>query len=109
MQAEILVKAQQDIGDTMGELGLTFVKLAKYETENATYLSQRTRAAEIKQFATAALRISRFYRESNAQAVRHLVPSIIKHDFIFLYICLTILVQIPYLKWILFLFTFMNT
>ncbi|WOL05566.1 hypothetical protein Cni_G14295 [Canna indica] len=71
-QAEALVKAQQDMGDTMGELGLTFVKLAKFEMENATYLSQRTRAAEIKEFATAALRTSRFYRESNTHAVKHL-------------------------------------
>ncbi|KAJ8509996.1 hypothetical protein OPV22_000430 [Ensete ventricosum] len=71
-QAEALVKAKQDIGDTMGELGLTFVKLAKFEMENATYHSQRPRAAEIKHFATAALRTSRFYRESNAQTVKHL-------------------------------------
>lgn len=71
-QAEALVKAKQDIGDTMGELGLTFVKLAKFEMENATYNSQRSRAAEIKHFATAALRTSRFYRESNAPTVKHL-------------------------------------
>ncbi|XP_074591128.1 sorting nexin 2A-like [Curcuma longa] len=71
-QAEVLVKAQQDIGDTLGELGLTFVKLAKFETENATHLSQRRRAAEIKQFATAVLRTSRFYRELNGQTVKHL-------------------------------------
>ncbi|XP_074561064.1 sorting nexin 2A-like [Curcuma longa] len=71
-QAEVLVKAQQDIGDTLGQLGLTFVKLAKFETENATYLSQRRRASEIKQFSTALLRISRFYRESNGHTVKHL-------------------------------------
>ncbi|KAG6515001.1 hypothetical protein ZIOFF_025379 [Zingiber officinale] len=51
--AEVLVKAQQDIGETLGELGLTFVKIAKFETKNATDLSQRRRAVEIKQLGGA--------------------------------------------------------
>ncbi|KAG6498562.1 hypothetical protein ZIOFF_038282 [Zingiber officinale] len=41
--------SRMDIRDTLGELGLTFVKIAKFETENAIDLSQRRRAAEIKQ------------------------------------------------------------
>ncbi|XVE58958.1 hypothetical protein DITRI_Ditri05aG0004900 [Diplodiscus trichospermus] len=34
-QAETLVKAQQDMGETMGELGLAFIKLTKFENEEA--------------------------------------------------------------------------
>ncbi|KAK9127325.1 hypothetical protein Syun_016122 [Stephania yunnanensis] len=71
-QAESLVKAQQDIGETMGELGLAFIKLTKFETEEAVYNSQRTRAADMKSVATAAVKASRFYRELNAQTVKHL-------------------------------------
>ncbi|KAJ4779210.1 sorting nexin [Rhynchospora pubera] len=70
--AETLVKAQQDIGETMGELGLAFIKLTKFETEEATFESQRTRAAEMKKVATAAVKASRLYRELNAQTVKHL-------------------------------------
>lgn len=73
MQAEALVKAQQDIGEALGELGLAFIKLAKFETDEATCDSQRIRASEIKRLATAAVKASRFYRESNAQTVKHLV------------------------------------
>lgn len=73
MQAEILVKAQQEVGETMGELGLAFIKLAKFESENAIYNTQRTHATDAKRLATAAVKVSRFYRESNAQSVRHLV------------------------------------
>uniref|UniRef100_A0A1D1XDT9 Sorting nexin 2B n=1 Tax=Anthurium amnicola TaxID=1678845 RepID=A0A1D1XDT9_9ARAE len=71
-QAEALVKAQQDIGETMGELGLAFIKLTKFETEEAVYNSQRIRAADARRVATAAVKASRFYRESNALTVKHL-------------------------------------
>ncbi|XP_078436039.1 sorting nexin 2A-like isoform X2 [Wolffia australiana] len=71
-EAEALVKAQQDIGETMGELGLTLIKLTKFETEEAVYNAQRVRAADIKRVATAAVKASRFYRESNAHTVKHL-------------------------------------
>ncbi|XP_010692916.2 sorting nexin 2B [Beta vulgaris subsp. vulgaris] len=71
-QAETLVKAQQDIGETMGELGLAFVKLTKFELEEATYECQRTRAADMKNMATAAVKASRLYRELNSQTVKHL-------------------------------------
>lgn len=75
LQAEALVKAQQDIGETMGQMGLAFVKLTKFETEQAVYDSQRTRAADMKNVATAAVKASRLYRELNAQTVKHLVSS----------------------------------
>ncbi|GLJ38450.1 hypothetical protein SUGI_0782980 [Cryptomeria japonica] len=71
-QAEILVKAQQELGETMGELGLAFIKLSKFETEEATFNAQRIRAADCKRVATAAVKASRFYREANAQSVKHL-------------------------------------
>ncbi|KAL2896174.1 Sorting nexin 2B [Bienertia sinuspersici] len=71
-EAETLVKAQQDIGETMGELGLVFVKLTKFELEEAVYESQRTRAADMKNMATAAVKASRLYRELNSQTVKHL-------------------------------------
>lgn len=67
------MKAQQDIGETLGELGLAFIKLSKFENEEALFNSQRIRAAETKVAATAAVKASRFYRELNAQTVKHLV------------------------------------
>ncbi|WOL06861.1 hypothetical protein Cni_G15595 [Canna indica] len=71
-EAEALVKAQQDIGETMGELGLAFIKLTKFETEEGIYNSQRIRAADTKNVATAAVKASRLYRELNDQTVKHL-------------------------------------
>ncbi|XP_018475651.1 sorting nexin 2B [Raphanus sativus] len=71
-QAETLVKAQQDIGETLGELGLAFIKLTKFENEEAVFNSQRARANDMKNLATAAVKASRFYRELNSQTVKHL-------------------------------------
>lgn len=73
LQAESLVKAQQDIGETMGQLGLAFVKLTKFEADEAMFNSQRVRSADMKNVATAAVKASRLYRELNAQTVKHLV------------------------------------
>lgn len=73
LQAETLVKAQQDIGETIGELGLAFVKLTKFETEEALFDSQRVRVADMKNVATATVKSSRLYRELNSQTVKHLV------------------------------------
>ncbi|KAK7300478.1 hypothetical protein RJT34_11322 [Clitoria ternatea] len=71
-QAESLVKFQQDMGETMGELGLAFVKLTKFETEEALFESQRVRAADMRNVATAAVKASRLYRELNTQTIKHL-------------------------------------
>lgn len=60
----------------MGQLGLAFVKLTKFETEEAMYNSQRVRAADMKNVATAAVKASRLYRELNAQTVKHLVKDL---------------------------------
>ncbi|KAI3461690.1 hypothetical protein Pfo_018353 [Paulownia fortunei] len=70
-QAESLVKAQQDMGEIMGELGLAFIKLTKFENEQAALNTQRVRAADMKSVATAAVKASRLYRELNAQTVKH--------------------------------------
>ncbi|CAA7026891.1 unnamed protein product [Microthlaspi erraticum] len=71
-QAESLVKSQQDMGETMGEMGLAFIKLTKFENEEAVFNSQRARANDMKNLATAAVKASRFYRELNSQTVKHL-------------------------------------
>lgn len=73
LQAETLVKAQQDMGETIGELGLAFVKLTEFETEEAMLDSQRVRVADMKNVATVAVKASRLYRELNGQTVKHLV------------------------------------
>ncbi|XP_074363146.1 sorting nexin 2A-like [Apium graveolens] len=66
------IKAQQEIGETMGQLGLAFVKLTKFEADEAMFNSQRVRSADMKNVATAAVNTSRLYRELNAQTVKHL-------------------------------------
>ncbi|KAJ8562520.1 hypothetical protein K7X08_011811 [Anisodus acutangulus] len=71
-QAESLVKAQQDMGETIGELGLAFIKLTKFENERASVNTQRERAADMRNVATAAVKASRLYRELNSQTVNHL-------------------------------------
>lgn len=71
-QAEALVKAQRDMGETMGELGLAYIKLTKFENEEAVISTQRLRAADMKNVATAAVKSSRFYRGLNAQTIKHL-------------------------------------
>ncbi|KAG0481156.1 hypothetical protein HPP92_011688 [Vanilla planifolia] len=71
-KAEVLVKAQQDTGETMGELGLAFIKLLKLENDEAVYESQKVGASEAKSFATAAVKASRFFRELNSQTIKHL-------------------------------------
>ncbi|KAF2576150.1 hypothetical protein F2Q70_00006485 [Brassica cretica] len=60
------------MGATMGELGLAFIKLTKFENEEAVFNSQRARANDMKNLATAAVKASRFYRELNSQTVKHL-------------------------------------
>lgn len=57
----------------MGELGLAFLKLMKFENQEASCNAQRARAADMKNVATATVKASRLYRELNAQTVKHLV------------------------------------
>jgi len=60
------------MGETMGALGLAFVRLTKLETEEAMYDSQRIRAADSRRVATAAVKASRACRDLNAQTVKYL-------------------------------------
>jgi hypothetical protein len=86
VQAELVVKAQQEVGEVMGELGLAFIKLAKFETRAGFTPAH---AADAKCVATGAVKASRFYRECNAQSVRHLVrPQAFQVAFLFLYLFL---------------------
>lgn len=57
----------------MGELGLALFKLTKFESEQTTSNTQRVRAADMKNVATAAVKVSRWYRELNAHTVKHFV------------------------------------
>ncbi|XP_042427189.1 sorting nexin 2A-like [Zingiber officinale] len=72
LQAEELVKAQQDIGETMAELGMAFIKFTKFETEESAFFSQKMLAADAKRVATAAVKASRLYGELNALTIKHL-------------------------------------
>ncbi|XP_022970468.1 sorting nexin 2A-like isoform X1 [Cucurbita maxima] len=78
-QAESLVKTQQDMAETFGELGLTLIKLTKFENEEAVFNCQRVRAADTKNVATAAVKASRLYRELNSQTLKHLD---VLHDYL---------------------------
>lgn len=90
LQAEVLVKAQQEAGEVMGELGLAFIKIAKFETEEAFTGAQRVHSNDAKRIGTAAVKGSRCYREANAQSMKHLVrgygPDILQNErFLVLY------------------------
>ncbi|KAI3768262.1 hypothetical protein L2E82_18800 [Cichorium intybus] len=71
-QAESFVKAQQDIAETMGDFGLSFMKLTKYENQQAFLETQRKRAADMKNLATSAIKATRLWRELNSQTDKHL-------------------------------------
>lgn len=78
-QAEGLVTAQQELGQTMGELGLMFMKLVKFENQEAVLESQRRRAADMKNVATSAIKASRLYRSLNDKTAYHLD---VLHDYL---------------------------
>ncbi|XP_024968075.1 sorting nexin 2B-like isoform X2 [Cynara cardunculus var. scolymus] len=71
-QAELFVKAQQDMAETMGEFGLAFIKVTKFENDQAVLDTQKKRAADMKNLATTAIKASRLYRELNSHTVNHL-------------------------------------
>ncbi|XP_071697657.1 sorting nexin 2B-like [Rutidosis leptorrhynchoides] len=71
-QAELFVKAQKDISETMGAFGLSFIKLTKFENQQAVFDTQRQRTADMKNLATAAIKTSRLYRELYSRTVKHL-------------------------------------
>ncbi|KAL6620408.1 hypothetical protein ACP70R_035547 [Stipagrostis hirtigluma subsp. patula] len=71
-QAESLVKSQDDLRETTGHLGMTLIKLAKFEREQATCSSQRRRAGDIHNFANSVLKFSRSQKKLNSEIVKHL-------------------------------------
>ena len=73
MQAESLVKSQDDLRTTTAHLGMTLIKLAKFEREQATSSSQRRRAGVIHNFANSIVKFSRSQAKLNSEIVQHLV------------------------------------
>jgi hypothetical protein len=65
------------MGETMGEMGMTFVKLAKFETEQSKWESQTLCADLTRQFALTAVKVSRLQRTLNSQTVIYLVMEIL--------------------------------
>ncbi|KAI3522776.1 hypothetical protein L1887_00826 [Cichorium endivia] len=63
---------QQDMAETMGDFGLSFIKLTKYENQQAILETQRKRAGDMKNLATSAIKATRLWRELNSQTVKHL-------------------------------------
>lgn len=61
------------MSDTVGAFGLSFIKLTKFENQQAVLDTQTKRAAHMKNLATAAIKASRLYRELNSSTVKHLV------------------------------------
>ena len=59
----------------MGELGLAFIKLAKFEAEKSLLNAQRTHIADTKWLGIASVKASRLYRDANAQSMKHLVST----------------------------------
>lgn len=78
-QAESLVKAQDDLRTTTAHLGMTLLKLAKFEREQATCISQKRRAVYIHNFANSVVKFSRSHAKLNSEIVHHL-DSI--HDYL---------------------------
>ncbi|CAM0955020.1 unnamed protein product [Alopecurus aequalis] len=71
-QAESLVKAQDDLRTTTAHLGMTLIKLAKFEREQAPSNSQRRRAGVIQNFANSVVKFSRSQAKLNSEIVQHL-------------------------------------
>ena len=59
----------------MGELGLAFIKLAKFETEKSVLNAHRTHIADTKWLGTASVKACRLYRDANVQSMKHLVST----------------------------------
>jgi hypothetical protein len=55
---------------------MSFIKLAKFEKEQATCTSQKIRAADISNFANAVVRVSRSQTKLNAEIAKHLVSGV---------------------------------
>ncbi|XP_057817322.1 sorting nexin 2A isoform X1 [Cryptomeria japonica] len=71
-RAESLVKSQQELGETLGELGLAFIKISKSKSAESISNTHTVYARNAKFIGTAAVKHSRFIREANARAVNKL-------------------------------------
>uniref|UniRef100_A0ACD5T9U2 Uncharacterized protein n=1 Tax=Avena sativa TaxID=4498 RepID=A0ACD5T9U2_AVESA len=71
-QAESLVKSQDDLRTSTAHLGMTLIKLAKFEREHTTCISQRRRAGLIHNFANSVVKFSRSQAKLNSEIVQHL-------------------------------------
>jgi hypothetical protein len=71
----VLVKAQDGLSETAGHLGMTLIKLAKFEREQATSSTQRSRVGDIRNFANSVLKFSRSHKQLNSEIVKELVGS----------------------------------
>ncbi|KQK10390.1 hypothetical protein BRADI_2g53790v3 [Brachypodium distachyon] len=71
-QVVALVKAHEDLRETTAHLGMTFIKLAKFEKGQSSCSSQISRAADVSNFASAVVKVSRSQTKLNAEIVKHL-------------------------------------
>ncbi|KAG8054907.1 hypothetical protein GUJ93_ZPchr0001g31036 [Zizania palustris] len=71
-QVESLIKSNDDLRATTGHLGMTFIRLAKFEKDQNTCSSQAKRAADINSFANAVIKVSRSQTKLNAETAKHL-------------------------------------
>ncbi|EFN57618.1 hypothetical protein CHLNCDRAFT_142705 [Chlorella variabilis] len=81
-RAELMVKEFEEMGAVMGDLGLSLMKLAKYEDEEGSKCGQysdlgvgaRAVGADARRVGQAAVRQSRLARMANGQAMEALEP-----------------------------------
>ncbi|KAL2897413.1 Sorting nexin 2A [Bienertia sinuspersici] len=85
------LEKKEKLTDLESQLSNVSQELTKFELEEAVYESQRTRAADMKNMATAAVKASRLYRELNSQTVKHLDKL---HDYLGMSLPLTMLLLI---------------
>ncbi|KAK9805542.1 hypothetical protein WJX72_004051 [[Myrmecia] bisecta] len=81
-KAEKVVSKFEDVGNVLGDLGLSLIKIAKFEEEEGTKCGQytesaahsKTISADAKRFGMASVRLSRLSRTATAQTTVALSP-----------------------------------
>ncbi|KAL5220106.1 hypothetical protein ABZP36_024819 [Zizania latifolia] len=71
-QVEALLIAYDDLTATTAHLGMTFIKLAKFEKDQNTCSSQTKRAVDINNFVNAVVKVTRSQIKLNAEIGKHL-------------------------------------
>lgn len=87
MQAEHLVKRLEDMGNVLGDIGLSFIKVAKFEDEDGLRCGQYTEsgaacksiAMDSRRIGMAAVRLSRLSRTATVQTAVQLSQL---HDYL---------------------------